>query len=129
MKGDNAEIIRIGEQLEILHTLSGQIDKSQERVELLQSRTRYFIGKSRIIEQEAESYADTIDGWMISTPNVFLHLNLTHIRTIQLLQTNNAEMLKHHATEQKSSAEIVYLKHYHTQNLPLLATKHRHLSF
>jgi hypothetical protein len=96
MKGDNAEIIRIGEQLEILHTLSGQIDKSQEWVELLQSRTRYFIGKSRIIEQEAESYADTIDGWMISTPNVFLHLNLTHIRTIQLLQTNNAEMLKHH---------------------------------
>jgi len=122
MKGDNAEILRIGEQLETLRTLSGQIDKSQEWVELLQSRTRYFIGKSSIIEQEAESYADTIEGWMITTPNVFLHLNLTHIRIIQLLQTNNATALKHnvelfssllHSNIYLSTPSLILLLHYY----------------
>lgn len=96
MKGDNAEIIRIGAQLEPLRKLSEEIDKSQEWVELLQSRTRYFIGKSSTIEKEAKSYADTIDSWMVSTSNVFLHLNLTHIRIIQLLQTNEVEALRQH---------------------------------
>lgn len=122
MKGDNTEIIRIGEHLETLRTLSGQIDKSQEWVELLQSRTRYFIGKSNIIENEAESYADTIEGWMITTPNVFLYLNFTHIRIIQLLQTNNAEALKHHVERFSlllhsniylSTPSLILLLHYY----------------
>ena len=94
MKGDNAEIVRLSERIESLWKLSQKIDQSQEWVELLHSKTRYFIGKSSQIEKEAESFANTIDSWMVNTSNVYLHLNLAYIRIVQLQQTNDTNLLR-----------------------------------
>ena len=94
LKGQWNEVKIITTKIEELSDLLLKINQSTGWVEFAISRTRYFISKSSTLEEEAKSYADAIEEWMVKTPNIFLQQNRLHLRIIQHLQTNHPSLTR-----------------------------------
>lgn len=94
LKGLWNEVKEINSRIEELSQLDNRINQSTGWLELVQSRTRSFISKSSMVEYEAQQYADTIEGWISHTPNIFLQQNLLHLRIIEHLQSNDTRLIR-----------------------------------
>jgi len=99
LKGQWSEVKIINDRIDELSVLNNRIIQSSGWLELATSRIRCFISKSSALEEEAKSYANTIEGWVEQTPNSILQYNHTYLRIIQLIQTNKTIQIRNSINE------------------------------